>query len=444
MAGQCVAAAALLLLLLVAVQPGAGAQAAPLLWPLPRAFTAGSSTAVLATAPRNNASFFGHAPSALLGRAFARYASLLPRCGTDAAGGPGLVSGFELRVGDPHSPGPKEYMDETYSLTVPSRGTVVAEAATQWGALRALETFSQLAANCTLRGVPMRVVDAPRFTHRGVLLDLARRFWPPGALFSVLDAMAHSKLNALHLHLTDAESFMFESLAYPALNRAAYRQPGCTTRPLHGHGGGGEPCLYRQSMLRQLVAAASDRGIRIVPAFDMPAHAESWGVAFPELIINCTGGDNAGGLSNVLLDPFQNETWKVVGAVLAEAAAIFPDARLHLGGDEVCFRCYNQSASVRAAVLAAGRALDDDGMKWVVRRFLAQAQAIVASLGRRSSVWQEAFGIYGPGNHGYRIGADGPDSRGYSINTELTPGTAVQYVFLNKSGNLFRARGCFS
>ena len=53
-------------------------------------------------------------------------------------------------------------------------------------------------------------------------------------------------------------------------------------------------------------------------------------------------------------------------------------------------------------------------------------------------MWQEAFGIYGPGNHGYRIGADGPDSRGYSINTELTPGTAVQYVFLNESGNLFR------
>jgi hypothetical protein len=58
-------------------------------------------------------------------------------------------------------------------------------------------------------------VDAPRFTHRGVLLDLARRFWPADALFSVLDAMASSKLNVLHLHITDAESFMFESLAFP-------------------------------------------------------------------------------------------------------------------------------------------------------------------------------------------------------------------------------------
>ena len=169
-------------------------------------------------------------------------------------------------------------MDESYTILVPSQGTVVAKASTQWGALRALETFSQLAASCTLRDTPLRVADAPRFTHRGILLDLARRFWPADALFGVMDAMAHSKLNALHLHLTDAESFMFESLAYPALNRAAFRQPSCTaaTTPPHVGGAGGEPCLYKQSMLRDLVVAASDRGIRIIPEFDMPGHAGSW------------------------------------------------------------------------------------------------------------------------------------------------------------------------
>ena len=129
----------------------------------------------------------------------------------------------------------------------------------------------------------------------------------------------------------------------------------------------------------------------------------------------------------MLLDPFRDETWRVIGAVLAEAAAIFTDDRMHLGADEVCWRCYNQSASVRAAILDAGRALDDDGMKWVVRRFVSRAQATVASLGRSSTVWNEAFGIYGPGNHGFQIGPSGPDGRGYSINTELMPATAVQH-----------------
>ena len=410
-----------------------------LLWPLPKSTTFGSGVAVLAA----NASFFGAAPSALLERAFARYAELLPTCDGRPPDGAGVISSFTLRVADPEASGkqqpictvgnlpqltdaasltgPSEFMDESYELFLPSQGAVLVKAATQWGALRALETFSQLAENCTLQGTPMRVVDTPRFTHRGIMLDLARRFWPESALFPVLDEMAHSKLNVLHLHLTDAESFMFESLAYPELNRAAFRQPTCTGPYTRGDG---SPCLYRQAMLRRLVAAAADRGIRVLPELDMPAHAESWGVAFPEIVVN--GTCLAGGLSNVLINPFLNQTWRVVGAVLAEVAAIFPDERLHLGADEVCWRCYNHSTEVRAAIVAAGRALDDDGFKWVIRRFLARAQAIVSSLGRNSSVWNEAFGIYGPGNYGFQLG-DHPDARTYSINTELAPATAVQH-----------------
>ena len=299
---------------------------AALLWPLPKSITPGKNAAVLAPGAANNASFFGTAPTALLARAFDRYAKLLPKCDGGGGGLVGAVSSFELRVDEPETPGPAEFMDESYELLVPSHGAVHAHAATQWGALRALETFSQIAANCTLQDTPMRVVDTPRFTHRGVLLDLARRFWPADALFSVLDAMASSKLNVLHLHLTDQESFMFESVAYPQLNRAAFRQPSCTG-PADGSTSGGEPCLYRQSMLRQLVARATDRGIRVVPAFDMPGHAGSWGVAFPESIVNCSVC-TAGGLSHVLLDPFQDETWRVVGAVLAEAAASDPNLDL--------------------------------------------------------------------------------------------------------------------
>jgi hexosaminidase len=180
---------------------------AALLWPLPRSVMPGRSVSMLAA----NASFFGPAPSALLGRAFERYAKLLPTCSSRPAGASALlldanvVSSFELRVDNPEAPGPAEFMDESYSLLVPSQGPVLAHAATQWGALRALETFSQIAANCTLQGTPIRVDDAPRFTHRGIMLDLARRFWPADALLSVLDAMSVSKLNVLHLHLTDEQ-----------------------------------------------------------------------------------------------------------------------------------------------------------------------------------------------------------------------------------------------
>lgn len=391
-----------------------------MLWPLPQMLTTGDASAELVA--NASSSFFGAAPTALLARAFGRYAKLLPRCGS--LPGAGVVSRFELQVGDPEAPGPAEFMDESYELDVPTHGVVLARAATQWGALRALETFSQIAVNCSLEGLPVRVVDAPRFTHRGIMLDLARVWWPSAVLSGVLDAMAHSKLNVLHLHLTDSESFMFESVAHPQLNRAAYRQPSCS-----GPGADGEPCLYRQAMLRQLVADATDRGVRVVPEFDMPGHSRSWGVGLPELVINCTGNPwspPSAGQPHLYLDPLRNETWRVVGDLLAEAAAIFPDERMHLGADEVYWRCYNNSAAAQAAIVGAGRALDDDGLKWLVRAYLSRAQALVRSLGRRSSVWNEAFDIYGPGNHGFALGG-GPFERTYSINTELEPGTAVQH-----------------
>lgn len=395
---------------------------AALLWPLPKLLTTGDSSAVLLA----NGTFYGVAPSALLSRAFDRYAKLLPSSCGDVHNSASILTGFEVRVDDSVAPGPAEFMDESYELDVPAQGAVQVRAATQWGVLRALETFSQMATSCTVQNLPVKIVDAPRFTHRGIMLDLARVWWPADTLASVLEAMAHSKLNVLHLHLTDSESFMFESLAVPQLNRAAYRQPSCSGQ---GGGAGGAPCLYPQAMLRRLVADAADRGIRVVPEFDMPGHAESWGVGVPEIVLNCTGNPwspPSAGLPHVYLDPLHDETWRVVGAVLAEAASIFPDARLHLGADEVYWRCYNNSAAARAAIVAAGRQLDDDGLKWLLRAYLAKAQGVVRALGRRSSVWNEAFGIYGPGNYGFHLGG-GEQQRDYSINTELEPGTAVQH-----------------
>jgi len=90
-------------------------------------------------------------------------------------------------------------MDEWYELHVPLSGPALVRARTQWGALRALETFSQAVVNCTVRGLPLSVADAPRFTHRGLMLDLARMYWTTEGVRSVVDAMAYSKLNVLHL-----------------------------------------------------------------------------------------------------------------------------------------------------------------------------------------------------------------------------------------------------
>ena len=105
-------------------------------------------------------------------------------------------------------------------------------------------------------------------------------------------------------------------------------------------------------------------------------------------------------------------------------ADIFPERRFHLGTDEVFWRCYNTSSAVRAAVLAAGKSLDDDGLKWVVRQFIQRAQTTLERLGKSSVVWNEGFDTYGPGNFGWAIA--GPTGRTYSINSELAAGGMAQ------------------
>ena len=111
----------------------------------------------------------------------------------------------------------------SYSLDVDVAGGATLTAATIWGALHGLETFSQLVSfrrsdkSYVLENAPVQIEDAPRFAYRGVMVDCARHFIPLTYLEAVVDGMAFSKLNVLHLHLSDQESFPMESRRFPQL-----------------------------------------------------------------------------------------------------------------------------------------------------------------------------------------------------------------------------------
>ena len=118
---------------------------------------------------------------------------------------------------DSSSEGPVQLdTDESYSLTVPAAGTATLQAATVYGVLRGLETFSQLVQfnfSTRLYGIasaPWAIQDAPRVTYRGVMIDTARHFMPVPFLQQILDGMAYSKLNVLHWHISDDQSFPME------------------------------------------------------------------------------------------------------------------------------------------------------------------------------------------------------------------------------------------
>src|SRR5438477_12472306 len=210
--------------------------------------------------------------------------------------------------------------DESYSLEVTDKQAAL-RAATVVGALRGLETLLQL-----LEGdregfyVPaVSIEDRPRFRWRGLLIDVGRHYEPVQGLKRNLDAMAAVKLNVLHWHLSEDQGFRIESKNFPRLT-----------------GLGSDGLFYTQTEAREIIAYARERGIRVVPEFDMPGHSTSWLVGYPEL--GSAPGpytiERGAGIFEPALDPTREEVYKFLDAFLGEMAALFPDAYMHIGGDE--------------------------------------------------------------------------------------------------------------
>jgi hexosaminidase len=210
--------------------------------------------------------------------------------------------------------------DESYSLNVSPSG-VRLHAAAVVGAMRGLETLQQLiqadAAGYFLPVVSIQ--DTPRFRWRGLMIDCGRHFMPVEVIRRTLDGMAAVKLNVFHWHLTEDQGFRMESRAFPGLT-----------------GLGSDGLFYTQEQAREIVAYARDRGIRVVPEFDMPGHSSAWFVGYPDLA-SAPGPfhiEREFGVFDPVMDPTRESTYKFLDTFVAEMAVIFPDHFMHIGGDE--------------------------------------------------------------------------------------------------------------
>ena len=211
--------------------------------------------------------------------------------------------------------------DERYTLTIDGSGAKIA-ANTRFGAQRGIETLLQLLQNSAEQTqLPwVTIEDAPRFPWRGLLLDSARHFIPVEDIKRQIDGMAAAKLNVLHWHLTDDQGWRFASTRYPKLTQLA-----------------SDGLYYSEAQMREVVRYAAARGIRVVPEIDMPGHASAIAVAYPELL-SAPGPyamERHWGVLKPVLDPTNEATYAFAEAMVSELAAIFPDAYLHIGGDEV-------------------------------------------------------------------------------------------------------------
>ena len=216
------------------------------------------------------------------------------------------------------------------------------KADTEWGALAALATMAQLGpAVATVR----EVRDAPRYPWRGLMIDTVRHFITLATLKRTVDAMWFYKLNVLHLHLTDDQAFRFRSSRQPELASAIG---------------------YTPEELAALVAYAADRGVRVVPELDVPGHTACWLAKAPLWRFGDEPVPPARhfGVYRSCIDPTNPAVLSAVDALVEELAALFPDAHLHLGGDEAVALDRETQANFMARTAAKAMAEGKRPMAW--------------------------------------------------------------------------------
>jgi hexosaminidase len=229
------------------------------------------------------------------------------------------------------------YEDESYTLEINSNKITI-NATSDLGALHALESLLQLLQNNSASYYFPTVVisDFPRFTWRGLMIDVARHFQPVDVIKRNLDAMAAVKMNVFHWHLTDDQGWRIEIKKHPKLTQL-----------------GSDGDYYTQDQIKDIVKYADERGIMVVPEIDVPGHASALLAAYPELgskVVDLNVGTNEktqkftqfqsyaiernAGIFNPTLDPSNPKTYQFLSEIFDEVCTLFSGNYFHIGGDE--------------------------------------------------------------------------------------------------------------
>ena len=263
--------------------------------------------------------------------------------------------------------------DESYHLEITAQ-EVHLQAANPLGVLHGLQTFLQLV-HITPQGfaVPaMTIDDQPRFPWRGLMLDVGRHFMPLDVVYRTLDGMEAVKLNVFHWHLSDNQGFRVESTKFPLLQEK-----------------GSDGLFYTQEEIRAVIAYARDRGIRVVPEFDMPGHTTAWFVGYPDL---ASGPgpyqiERKWGIFDPAMDPSRESTYTFLDSFIGEMAGLFPDAYFHVGGDECNGKEWDANPHIQQFMKEHG--LKDNAA--LQASFSTRVQKIVAAHDKIMVGWDEVL-----------------------------------------------------
>jgi len=261
--------------------------------------------------------------------------------------------------------------DESYSLQVFSN-KILLKSKTDLGAMRGMETLLQLLQNDdSAYFLPVvSIDDKPRFPWRGLMIDACRHFMPVEVIKRNLDAMAAVKLNVFHWHLSEDQGFRVECKTFPKLHQL-----------------GSDGMFYTHAQIKEILAYAEDRGIRVIPEFDIPGHSTSWFVGYPELA-SAPGPytiERRWGVFDPTFNPTIEETYKFFDAFFKEMCELFPDEYMHIGGDENNGKQWNQNEKIQAFMKENGIKSNHD----LQTLFNKRISAILTKYGKKMIGWDE-------------------------------------------------------
>jgi hexosaminidase len=234
------------------------------------------------------------------------------------------------------------------------------------------------------------IVDSPRFTYRGMHLDVGRHFFPVSFVKKYIDFIALHKMNFFHWHLTEDQGWRIEIKKYPKLTEIG----SCRNGTIIGHhpGTGNDNTkhcgYYTQDEIRDVVKYASERFITVVPEIEMPGHAEAALASYPWLGCPGTGPYKVEETWGVFDDAFcagQDSTFQFLQDVIDEVLELFPSPYIHIGGDECPKNNWKKCPLCQARIKEEG-AKDEHGLQ---SYFINRMEKYINSKGRKIIGWDE-------------------------------------------------------
>lgn len=267
----------------------------------------------------------------------------------------------------------------SYRLTT-AANKISITGANKAGVFNGLITFLQLYRSSNSNGAyvalpAVNISDEPRYEWRGFMLDESRHFFGKQTVKEILNWMAFYKLNRFHWHLTDAQGWRIEIKKYPLLSQVGGigNFTDSTAKAQY----------YTQEDIKELVAYARRRNIEVIPEIDMPGHATAANKAYPQY-----SGGKVPGFDDFTFNPGKEITYKFIADVLKELKPLFPDGRIHIGGDEVFMgiKAWDNNPDVKALIAKDGFTDNQQAEAY----FLKRVADTVGALQYKVMCWDEA------------------------------------------------------